>query len=522
MLGFAAAALTVALLGSVFTANHASAGALLVQVLAFVAIVAFVLGVEPPQIVRAYWRMPEQQRLQEAMRDLVTLATSRSEIAGRVAAPAAALVGARGLAIYGDGDELLATYGTTGDGEGIRIEQPGATIVAWTSPYAPFFGDDELRVLGAVAGLTATALDRVRLFEQEHETRLALERANEVMTNFVALAAHELRTPVTTVHGFVQTLNHLGDRLDTEQKDELSRALEQQTKRMASLVEQLLDLSRLDADAVDVRPQQFDLHARLEEVVAVAAGPRADEVEIVIAEPVEAVVDPEILDHIVSNLVTNASPLRPIACARHGDCRGRAPAHRRRGLGAGGRPRARVDALRPLHSRRSGPRPRLRNRSRSRDRPRLRTRPSRRPPLRALRAEWCSLRGRAPVCVGSFLTMDAEAHDLLHRSLLGEAIDLLEGVAVFVWNEERHYVAVNEYACRLVGMDRAELIGMEVGGLSSDGARGDIARTTQGTVTEGASSFTRRDGEVVDLEWTTVRTRVAGLGYMVSICRRVD
>jgi PAS domain S-box-containing protein len=117
--------------------------------------------------------------------------------------------------------------------------------------------------------------------------------------------------------------------------------------------------------------------------------------------------------------------------------------------------------------------------------------------------------------------MDTEAQEMLHRALLGEAIDQLDGVAVFVWNEERHYVAVNEHACHLVGLSRAELIGMPVGDLSPDQARGDLERTRQSAVTVGASSLTRRDGETVDLEWTTVRTRVAGLAYMVSICRRV-
>jgi signal transduction histidine kinase len=163
-----------------------------------------------------------------------------------------------------------------------------------------------LRALHTVAALTGIALDRVRLFEQEHQSRLALERANELMTNFVALAAHELRTPVTTVHGFVQTLNHLGDRLDERQKDELRLALEQQTARMAALVEQLLDLSRLDAEAVEVKPQELDLRQRLEDVVAVAAGSRLADVSVEVVGPAVAVVDPSILDHIVTNLVTNA------------------------------------------------------------------------------------------------------------------------------------------------------------------------------------------------------------------------
>jgi signal transduction histidine kinase len=326
MLAFAAAALTIALLGTTLASDQRSAGAVIVQALAFVAIVAFYLGAEPPQIMRAYWRMPEQQRLQEAMRDLVTLATTRAEIAGRIAAPAAELVGARGLALYDDAGDLLASHGEVDGADRLRIEEQGLTMVAWTSPYAPFFGEDEFRALATIGALTATALDRVRLFEQEHQTRLALERANEVMTNFVALAAHELRTPVTTIHGFVQTLNHLGERLEDVQKDELRIALEQQTRRMASLVEQLLDLSRLDADAVAVRPQSVDVRERLLEVVTVAAGARAREVEVEIEGSGDAVVDPEILDHIVSNLVTNAlrygrSPILVRATASAGTLR---------------------------------------------------------------------------------------------------------------------------------------------------------------------------------------------------------
>ena len=52
--------------------------------------------------------------------------------------------------------------------------------------------------------------------------------------------------------------------------------------------------------------------------------------------------------------------------------------------------------------------------------------------------------------------------------------------------------------------------------------KADIARVREGAVTDGTSSFTRPDGEVVELGWTTVHTRVAGLPYMVSLVRRVD
>ena len=326
MLAFAAATLTIALLGTTFATNQSRPGALVVQLIGFVAIVGFYLGINPPHIVRAYWRTPEQARLQEAWRGLVSQAVSRPEIAARIAEPAAALVGASGLVVRDAGGNELATWGDVKPDGGVVITEEGLTFVAWTSPYAPFFHGDEIRTLHTIAGLTATALDRVRLFEQEHQTRLALERANELMTNFVALAAHELRTPVTTINGFVQTLNHVSDRLSEEQKAELRDALEQQTHRMAALVEQLLDLSRLDAEAVDVRPQVVELEPRLRQVVAIAAPEHLGEVDVHVPDNPRALVDPHILDHVVTNLVTNAfrygqAPVRVTATAVNGQLR---------------------------------------------------------------------------------------------------------------------------------------------------------------------------------------------------------
>jgi PAS domain S-box-containing protein len=113
--------------------------------------------------------------------------------------------------------------------------------------------------------------------------------------------------------------------------------------------------------------------------------------------------------------------------------------------------------------------------------------------------------------------MAESAQHLLQRSLLGEAIDCADGTAVFVWNEERHYVAVNEQACSLVGLSRQELIGLPVGSLSPDNAGGDIERTRRASILRGSSSFTRRDGTEVPIEWVTMHTRVAGLPYMLSL-----
>jgi PAS domain S-box-containing protein len=118
--------------------------------------------------------------------------------------------------------------------------------------------------------------------------------------------------------------------------------------------------------------------------------------------------------------------------------------------------------------------------------------------------------------------MGVDTQRLLQLSLLGEAIDCVDELAVFVWNEDRRYVAVNEAACRLVGVDRQELIGMAVGDMTTDGAAEVIARARASRSIEGTSSLTRPDGELVELTWTTAHTRIAGLPYLVSVCRRVN
>ena len=115
--------------------------------------------------------------------------------------------------------------------------------------------------------------------------------------------------------------------------------------------------------------------------------------------------------------------------------------------------------------------------------------------------------------------MASDTQQLLQRSLLGEAVDELDGVAVFVWNAERRYVAVNEAACELTGSSRGELIGMHVGDLTPDGEQ-LIDRVQSRDATDGSSTFRRIDGQRVEIEWTTLHTRIAGLPYMVSIVRR--
>ena len=124
--------------------------------------------------------------------------------------------------------------------------------------------------------------------------------------NFIALAAHELRTPVAVIHGVVETIERRGAEIGAEQRADLEEMLRSQAAGFKSLVEQLLDLSRLDAHAVAIEPRRIPVRQRVEEIVSLTAGSRVGEVSVEVPSDLEAVVDPDAFDRILSNLVTNA------------------------------------------------------------------------------------------------------------------------------------------------------------------------------------------------------------------------
>ncbi len=318
LLSIASAALTLALLLSAASPDEDTVAGLIATLLTMLSALAFLLGLAPPAALRIVWRRPELEQTQDAIAGLMS-ATTPEEVTDKVLSPMTRIVGARALALCDANGALVGVHGATpemvdrairreNDSEEqlLRLPVPYGSLIVWTSPYAPFFGHDELRVLYTLGALTGLALDRSRLFAEEREAREDLERANELKANFVALAAHELRTPVATIDGIVQTLHLRGELLTQDRKELLEETLRHQSRHMRILVDQLLDLSRLEAEAIRIEPAPILVRPKLEEIVAMAAGDRAREVKIQAEDTLEAVADPTAFERIVSNLVTNA------------------------------------------------------------------------------------------------------------------------------------------------------------------------------------------------------------------------
>jgi signal transduction histidine kinase len=161
------------------------------------------------------------------------------------------------------------------------------------------FTADETDLLQLVSERVAIAIERARL----HEETVQLD---QLKLNFVAIASHELRTPATSVYGVLATLAARGRELGEDMRDELLQVGVEQGERLRRLLEELLDLSRLDARAIAVDPRPVVLRSAIEDVVE-GALPGGRGVQVDVPANLAAVVDPLVLERVVSNLVTNAA-----------------------------------------------------------------------------------------------------------------------------------------------------------------------------------------------------------------------
>lgn len=137
-------------------------------------------------------------------------------------------------------------------------------------------------------------------------------RYHALRREFVANVSHEMRTPLSLVLGYVETLR-AGALADPARANEFLATIETHARRLAAIVEDLLDLSRLESGAQAVRPRSVDVPSFVSKV-ADALRPLAEKRghELILQTcPVDLVADPDLLDRAISNLVDNAIKYTP-------------------------------------------------------------------------------------------------------------------------------------------------------------------------------------------------------------------
>jgi two-component system sensor histidine kinase KdpD len=174
------------------------------------------------------------------------------------------------------------------------------------------FVERERSLLGTFANQAALAVDRAQLREDALRTRL-LEEIDRWRSALMGAASHDLRTPLASIKAAVSSLRQVDSRLAPDDRAELLELIELQSDRLARLVTNLLDMTRLEAGALELRPTTLAFDELVDEALASLGG---------IVEPGRVRVDaaPDLpllrLDHVLmsqvlANVLENAERLSP-------------------------------------------------------------------------------------------------------------------------------------------------------------------------------------------------------------------
>ena len=124
--------------------------------------------------------------------------------------------------------------------------------------------------------------------------------------DFLAIVAHELKTPIAVITGLAATLSASRSNLTEEQIDDCLDRIGRQGDRLARLVADLLDLSQIESGTFRVSLDRVNLAGAAQSALDGAPPPPGKSVEVAVPESLWAVADPDRLEQILVNLLTNA------------------------------------------------------------------------------------------------------------------------------------------------------------------------------------------------------------------------
>ena len=170
------------------------------------------------------------------------------------------------------------------------------------------FAADEIELVSLLGRLVATAVQNIRVYEAERHTVEELRRLSALRADFVSLVSHELRSPMAAVIGAATTLRVRWRELSTEHRDAFLALIGDETDRLATLISDVLDTSRIEAGTFTFRFDDVDLAVLVQDAVGSAAIGQ-DEVRVVadLDGPLPHVRgDRERLRQVLDNLIENA------------------------------------------------------------------------------------------------------------------------------------------------------------------------------------------------------------------------
>jgi signal transduction histidine kinase len=142
--------------------------------------------------------------------------------------------------------------------------------------------------------------------DEVERTNRDLEAANQTLRDFVAVASHDLRGPVSAVLGFASTLSKRWDVLPESDKLEFLEIIERRGRFLSRMLDSLLTLSRIEAGALDVHREMLEADGVIARALEDIGAERAAEVEVTCAPGLRLEADPDHVQRILVNYITNA------------------------------------------------------------------------------------------------------------------------------------------------------------------------------------------------------------------------
>jgi signal transduction histidine kinase len=175
------------------------------------------------------------------------------------------------------------------------------------------FTTDEIEFVSLLGRFLGSTVQNIRAYEAERATVEELRRLSELRADFVALVSHELRSPITAVVGSARTLRDRWRELTPQQRESFLTLIDHETNRLAELVTDVLDTSRIESGQFSYSFREVDLGELVQESAA-AAESSQDDVRIMslVHRPLPVVRgDRDRLRQVLTNLLENAVKYSP-------------------------------------------------------------------------------------------------------------------------------------------------------------------------------------------------------------------
>jgi signal transduction histidine kinase len=161
------------------------------------------------------------------------------------------------------------------------------------------------KIAAATRELALSNSDLARQQAELEESNRKLTELDRAKTEFVSIVSHELQTPLTNIIGFAQTIQKL--HLPKEKIERYLKIIEFEGRRLAALIEDYLDVSKIEMGSFELRRTEFDMRDLIKETVPVIDVPPDITIPTALpAQPCPLVADKDRLKQVIVNVLSNA------------------------------------------------------------------------------------------------------------------------------------------------------------------------------------------------------------------------